>query len=78
VRRVDLIRYGHAMSVPVPGVRGDAALRALAESGGRIRFAHGDLSGYSIFEEAYTHGVRIAQGLLQPPRLSSRRKPGPA
>jgi len=63
VRRVDLMRYGHAMSVPVPGVRSSAALHALASASGRIRFAHGDLSAYSVFEEAYFHGLRAARNL---------------
>ena len=60
VRQVDLMRYGHAMSIPAPGVRGSPALRALARPHGRIHFAHADLSGYSIFEEAMHHGVRAA------------------
>jgi hypothetical protein len=49
------------MSIPVPGVRRSAALQALAESRGRIAFAHSDLSGYSVFEEALFHGVRAAR-----------------
>lgn len=64
LRRVDLARYGHAMSVPVPGVRSSAALQALAAQRGRVRFAHADLSGYSIFEEACTHGVRAARDVV--------------
>lgn len=62
VARVDLMRHGHAMSIPVPGARRSAALRALAEQRGRIVFAHSDLSGYSVFEEAACHGVRAARG----------------
>jgi len=60
VRQVDLMRYGHAMSIPLPGLRGHAALQALAEPGSRVRFAHADLSGYSVFEEAFFHGTRAA------------------
>lgn len=60
VRQVDLMRYGHAMSIPLPGLRGHAALQSLAEPGGRVRFAHADLSGYSVFEEAFFHGTRAA------------------
>jgi hypothetical protein len=59
---MDVTRYGHAMSTPVPGVRASAALAALQAPQhlpwARLRFAHGDLSGYSIFEEAFTHGHR--------------------
>lgn len=60
VRRVDLMRYGHAMSIPLPGLRGHAALHALAEPQRRIHFAHADLAGYSVFEEAFFHGTRAA------------------
>jgi monoamine oxidase len=59
--QVDLMRYGHAMSVPVPGLRGHPALAALAGPRGRVHFAHADLSGYSVFEEAMYHGVRAAR-----------------
>jgi len=65
VKRIDLMRYGHAMSIPVPGVRGSTALRALAQPTGRVRFAHSDLSGYSVFEEAYFHGHRVGQALAR-------------
>ena len=41
----------------MPGVRGNAALRALRESTApRLHFAHSDLAGYSVFEEAFTAG----------------------
>lgn len=60
VERIDLCRFGHAMSIPVPGLRGSAALSALNERHGRVVFAHSDLAGYSVFEEAYTAGVAAA------------------
>ena len=59
-QRVDLMRYGHAMAVPAPGVRGSAALAALRAARGRVRFAHADLVGYSVFEEAFTLGHQAA------------------
>jgi hypothetical protein len=62
--QVDLMRYGHAMSVPRPGVRGSAALDALARPQSRIHFAHADLSAYSVFEEALFHGTRAARDVL--------------
>ena len=58
--QVDLMRYGHAMSIPVPGLRSSAALRALAEPQRRVHFAHTDVSGYSVFEEAVYQGTRAA------------------
>jgi monoamine oxidase len=59
---IDVARWGHAMAIPVPGVRTSAALAALqrpqAGMWRRVHFAHSDLSGYSVFEEAFTHGWR--------------------
>ncbi|MFM2111915.1 MAG: hypothetical protein RLZZ271_575, partial [Pseudomonadota bacterium] len=31
---------------------------------GRIAMAHSDWSGYSVFEESYTRGYRVAQALI--------------
>lgn len=63
VQRIDLMRYGHAMSIPVPGRRSNPALLALARQQGRLCFAHADLSGYSVFEEAFRQGSRAGAGL---------------
>jgi hypothetical protein len=57
LQRIDLMRYGHAMAVPTPGQRGSAALAALRAMRGRVRFAHADLVGCSVFEEAFTLGT---------------------
>ena len=54
--QVALMRYGHAMSIPVPGLRSSPALAALSQQQGRVQFAHSDLSAYSVFEEAFTQG----------------------
>ena len=59
LQRIDLMRYGHAMSIPAPGLRSGAALAALAQPQGRLHFAHADLSGYSVFEEAFTWGAAV-------------------
>ncbi|MBK9137126.1 MAG: FAD-dependent oxidoreductase [Betaproteobacteria bacterium] len=56
VQRIDLVRYGHAMAVPRPGLQRLAALTALRTARGRLRFAHSDLAGYSVFEEAFIAG----------------------
>jgi monoamine oxidase len=67
VQRVDLMRYGHAMSIPRPGLHASAAARAALRGGtGRVRFAHADLAGYSIFEEAFIAGCDAA--VAAPPR----------
>jgi len=59
LQRVDLKRYGHATAVPAPAVRGSPALAALRAQRGRLRFAHADLAGYSVFEEAFTLGMAV-------------------
>lgn len=64
LQRIDLMRWGHAMSIPVPGLRGSTALQALREAHGRLHFAHSDLAAYSVFEEAYTAGWGVAGRLL--------------
>ncbi len=61
--RIDLCRFGHAMSIPTPGLRGSGELAALNDAQGRVVFAHSDLAGYSVFEEAYTAGVTAAARL---------------
>ncbi|MFT7774280.1 flavin monoamine oxidase family protein [Roseateles sp.] len=58
--RADLCRFGHAMSIPTPGLRSSEALAALGRARGRVVFAHADLASYSVFEEAYTAGVAAA------------------
>jgi hypothetical protein len=50
---VEVARYGHAMSIPVPGAL--ARLPAPPDTA-RLRHAHGDWAGYSIFEEAFALG----------------------
>lgn len=50
---VEVARWGHAMPIPVPGAM---AGRPPAPQAGRVRYAHGDWAGYSVFEEAFTLG----------------------
>ena len=64
VERVDITLRGHAMASPSPGTLTDRRLQALRESDGRILYAHADLSGYSVFEEAAWWGWRAAERLL--------------
>jgi len=40
------------------------ALTASARPLGRLHFAHTDLSGLALFEEAFDHGVRAAAEIL--------------
>ncbi|MDP2008168.1 MAG: FAD-dependent oxidoreductase [Rubrivivax sp.] len=60
VQRIDLMRWGHAMAIPAPGLQRHAALQALRAARGRVRYAHADLAGCSVFEEAFTAGCEAA------------------
>ncbi|MDB5920435.1 MAG: amine oxidase [Massilia sp.] len=64
VERVDITLRGHAMAAPLPGFRANAGVRALREHDGPIVFAHADLSGFSVFEEAAWWGYRAAQKVI--------------
>ena len=67
VRRIDLKVWGHGMVTPTPGFLWGGGRKRMAEPAGRIHFAHSDMSGISLFEEAFTRGViagnRIADQL---------------
>ena len=52
VERVDITLRAHAMAIPAPGFRSNAGLAALREVDGPILFAHADLTGFTVFEEA--------------------------
>ena len=64
VERVDVYLWGHAMVRPRPGTMWSDALAASAVPVGRLHFAHTDLSGMALFEEALHHGVRAAEEIL--------------
>ena len=62
--RIDIMRWGHAMIQPRPGfVWGGDRQRAARPYRG-IHFAHSDLCGIALFEEALDQGVRAAEEVL--------------
>lgn len=65
---VEFTVHGHAMAAPVPGfLQEPLAARAREVNqtrSTRLHFAHSDLSGYSVFEEAAYWGEAVAQRLL--------------
>jgi hypothetical protein len=67
VERVDITLRAHAMAVPQPGFRGNAGLAALREADGPLLFAHADLSGLSVFEEAAWWGCLAAGKVARGP-----------
>ena len=64
VARVDIIKWGHAMIQPRPHFLFSEALRRAKEPHQGIHFAHTDLSGLALFEEAQDHGLRAAEEIL--------------
>lgn len=63
--RLDVMRWGHAMISPRPGfIWGDDRRKAL-DPYRNIHFAHTDLSGIALFEEAFYHGLRAAMEVWQ-------------
>ena len=65
VRRIDIMRLGHAMIRPAPGfLFSEERRRWLAPRNG-VFFANSDLSGLSLFEEAQYRGVDAADRALR-------------
>ena len=60
IRSIDVLLWGHAMVRPVPGFVWGTERLAMAAPHGHIHFAHSDMSGVSIFEEAQYHGMKAA------------------
>lgn len=61
VEHMDIWLWGHAMIRPVPGFIWGTSRAAALRQAPPIFTAHSDLSGISIFEEAYTHGLQAAR-----------------
>ncbi|AKQ45905.1 hypothetical protein TH63_10035 [Rufibacter radiotolerans] len=65
VEELNVWVWGHGMIKPVPGfLWGEDRKKEGALLEGKIAFAHSDLSGISIFEEAFYQGIKAAQQLL--------------
>jgi len=63
--QLDVARWGHAMIRPKPGFIDSKARRRAAEPFNGIHFAHSDLSGLSLFEEAFDHGWRAGGEVIE-------------
>ncbi len=60
VERLDVMRWGHAMIRPRTGFMWGQARREGAKPYRGIHFAHSELSGVALFEEAFDVGLRVA------------------
>ncbi|EJU09245.1 FAD dependent oxidoreductase [Sphingomonas sp. LH128] len=64
IESIDVWRWGHAMIRPTPGFLSDPERLAARAARPPVLFAHSDLSGLSLFEEAHHHGVTAAETAL--------------
>jgi hypothetical protein len=65
IETLDVMAWGHAMIQPTVGSRSNPMRARASESIGNIHFAASDLSGVALFEEAFDHGRRAAQSVVQ-------------
>jgi len=69
---MEVFLLGHGMVSPAPGfIFGKAKEEASKSIENRIYFAHTDLSGISIFEEAFHHGINVVNQILDETTLDS-------
>lgn len=64
VKRIDIMRWGHAMISPRVGFVRSNAIRKAQKPYREIYFANTDLSGIALFEEAFYHGTKAAEMVL--------------
>jgi protoporphyrinogen oxidase len=63
--RIDVMRWGHAMILPRPRFIWGGAREAAATAYRGIHFAHSDLSGLPLLEEAFYRGTLAAEQVLE-------------
>jgi protoporphyrinogen oxidase len=69
---IEIHLLGHGMISPVPGfIYGDAKKEASQHIAKKIFFAHSDLSGISIFEEAFHQGINAVNTMIDGTTLDS-------
>ncbi len=67
--RIDVMRWGHAMISPRTNFLWSGARDEANKPFRNIHFAHSDLSGIALFEEAFFHGVRTAREIILPKQI---------
>jgi hypothetical protein len=65
VARLDVMHWGHAMIRPRPGFLWGGPRGRESRPFGTVHFANTDLSGVALFEEAFHHGLRAGEEVLQ-------------
>jgi predicted NAD/FAD-binding protein len=77
--RIDITRYGHAMAIPIPVIDGKNSIQPayllpkqllkkeqVENPNTRLKFAHSDWAGYSVFEEAFAMGHAAGTAVEKP------------
>jgi protoporphyrinogen oxidase len=65
MQEVNIMVWGHAMAKPLPGIAHGTIRQELAASvDNKLHFAHTDLAGASIFEEAFYQGLNAAKKVM--------------
>jgi glycine/D-amino acid oxidase-like deaminating enzyme len=65
VDHIEVAFWGHGMIRPRTGSLFSGARAERARPVGKIHFAHTDLSGIALFEEAFDHGLRAAREVAE-------------
>lgn len=63
-KAIEITVRGHAMASPTTGFLNNKGLDSLRKSDGKVLFAHSDLSGFSVFEEAAWWGYQAANKII--------------
>jgi hypothetical protein len=72
VQSIEIFKIGHGMISPMPFfLSGKERKEAQKDIDGKVFFAHSDLSGISIFEEAFHQGINAANKLVNEKVLDS-------
>ncbi len=79
VQRIDIARWGHGMVRSSPGRIWGGQREEMGKAHGRIHFAHSDLSGVALFEEAFDRGNLAAAAIAEQKRNEAAPEtvPGP-
>lgn len=65
IKNIQVYKLGHGMVSPRPGfLTGEQRLMAKRNIDNKIYFAHSDLSGISVFEEAFSQGIQVVNEIL--------------
>lgn len=65
IENIDIWLWGHGMSIPKVGFISGSSRKEMLNSLGNLHFAHSDMSGISVFEEAQYRGIIAAINVLE-------------